>query len=140
MSMKKSRDVIELKLFFIFSSHRASSSHIYNHSHHNAHLLPEAAMRTVVSKDDVRDFMAVWPDIVRDLNEYAKKYEPYDAPKWLTKCMQYNVPTGKKNRGLVLVQAYKTLSKEEITEENLRLAQVLGWCVEMVNIKIVLKI
>lgn len=78
--------------------------------------------------------MAVWPDIVRDLNEYAKKYEPHDAPKWLTKCLQYTVPNGKKNRGLVLVEAMKTLAKEgELTEENLKLAQCLGWCVEMVN-------
>lgn len=78
--------------------------------------------------------MAVWPDIVRDLNEYSKKYEPHDAPKWLTKCLQYNVPNGKKNRGLVLVQAFKTLAKEgEFNEENLRLSRCLGWCVEMVR-------
>lgn len=110
------------------------SSHTHHHNHINNHILPEAAIRSAVSRDDVRDFMAVWPDLVRDLNDYAKKYEPHDAPKWLTKSLQYNVPNGKKNRGLVLVEAVKTLAKEgELTDEKLRLAQTLGWCVEMVN-------
>lgn len=77
--------------------------------------------------------MAVWPDMVRDLNDYAKKYEPHFAPKWFTKCLQYNVPNGKKNRGLMVVEAFKLLAKDgELTEENIRLAQALGWCVEMV--------
>lgn len=78
--------------------------------------------------------MGVWPDIVRDLTEYAKKYETQTAPKWFAKSLQYNVPNGKKNRGLALVLAFKMLAKNgEVTEENLRLAQTLGWCVEMLQ-------
>jgi farnesyl diphosphate synthase len=104
------------------------------HHQHHGKIIPEAAIKSAVSKDNVRDFMAVWPDIVRDINEYAKQFEPHFAPKYLTKLLQYNVPNGKKNRGLVLVHAYKVLAKEgELTEENIRLAQILGWCVEMVG-------
>lgn len=78
--------------------------------------------------------MNIWPNIVRDLNDFAKKYEPHDAPKWVSKLLQYNVPTGKKNRGLVLVQAYKILTQNsELNEEELELVQILGWCVEMVS-------
>lgn len=78
--------------------------------------------------------MAVWPDLVRDLTDYAKKYEIDAAPKWFAKSLQYNCPNGKKNRGLALVLAYKMLSPSaELTEENLRLAQTLGWCVEMLQ-------
>lgn len=48
--------------------------------------------------------------------------------------LQYNVPRGKKNRGLATIFAFKTLAKpEDITPENLKLAQYLGWCVEMVS-------
>lgn len=71
--------------------------------------------------------------MVRDLNDYAKKFEPHDAPKYVSKLLQYNVPNGKKNRGLVLVQAFKNLAQNgDLTEENLRLSQILGWCVELV--------
>lgn len=48
--------------------------------------------------------------------------------------MQYNVPGGKKNRGLSLVYAYKLLTpNDQLTEENIRLARILAWCVEMVR-------
>lgn len=68
------------------------------------------------------------------MTEYAKKYETNLAPKWFSKALQYNVPNGKKNRGLALVLAYKMLApSSELTEENLRLAQCLGWCVEMLQ-------
>ena len=78
--------------------------------------------------------MAVWPDIVRDLTEYAKKYEADNTPKWFAKSLQYNCPNGKKNRGLALVLTYKMLATNgEITEENMQLAQILGWCVEMLQ-------
>lgn len=93
-----------------------------------------AASRSAASKDELRDFMSVWPDIVRDLTEYAKKYETDGAPKWFAKSLQYNCPNGKKNRGLALVLAYKMLAPgADLTEENLQLAQTLGWCVEMLQ-------
>ena len=48
--------------------------------------------------------------------------------------LQYNVPSGKKNRALTLVYAYKQLaSQDQLTEENIRLARILGWCNEMVR-------
>lgn len=96
-------------------------------------------------------------DLVRDLTEKAKKYDSKDASKWLArvsdlfkseiylkeiinvyihfkKALQYNVPCGKKNRGLATVLAFKTLATDEgqLTPENIRLAHYLGWCVEMV--------
>jgi farnesyl diphosphate synthase len=90
--------------------------------------------RSAASKDELREFMAIWPDLVRDLTEYAKKYETEGAPKWFAKSLQYNCPNGKKNRGLALVLAYKMLAPSaELTEENLQLAQTLGWCVEMLQ-------
>jgi geranylgeranyl pyrophosphate synthase len=50
--------------------------------------------------------------------------------------LQYNVPGGKKNRGLAVVYAYRMLAaKEELNPENVRLSQIMGWCVEMVREK-----
>jgi len=40
----------------------------------------------------------------------------------------------KKNRGLLTVLTYKELvDKSELTEENVKLAQYLGWCVELLQ-------
>ena len=44
--------------------------------------------------------MALFPDIVRELTDHAKKYDSTVAAKWYAKALQYNVPLGKKNRGL----------------------------------------
>ncbi len=37
------------------------------------------------------------------------------------------------NRGLSTALAYKYLAPEELTEDNVRLSYVLGWCVEIVS-------
>lgn len=100
-------------------------------NHVNVH---PTAQPLVISKDELRDFMGVWPDIVRDLTEYAKQFDTKISPKHFPKSLQYNVPNGKKNRGLALVLAYKMLAPaDQLTDENIRLAQILGWCVEMLQ-------
>lgn len=50
--------------------------------------------------------------------------------------LTYTVPNGKKNRGLTVITSYKMLENEEnLTEDNIRLANILGWNVEMVCIQ-----
>ena len=52
----------------------------------------------------------------------------------LLQVLQYNIPGGKKNRGLALVYAYRQLAPvDELTDDNIRLARILGWCIEMVG-------
>jgi len=100
---------------------------------HVNYTIPEAATSSAASKDELRNFMSVWPDIVRDLTEFAKKRDTGDvAMKWFSKALQYNVPKGKKNRGLATVVAYRMLA-DDVSEEKIRLAQILGWCVEMLQ-------
>ncbi|KAH8407461.1 hypothetical protein KR222_001467 [Zaprionus bogoriensis] len=97
------------------------------------HSVPIAA-RVTVSKDESRDFMAVFPDVVRDITGVMKGYNCNDAAKWLTHVLQYNVPGGKKNRGILTVLTYKNLAApQDLTPENIKLAQYLGWCVEMLQ-------
>ncbi|XP_015428715.1 PREDICTED: farnesyl pyrophosphate synthase [Dufourea novaeangliae] len=94
-----------------------------------------ASQSTVVtSKDETRELMALWPDIVRDLTDAGRHLDMSDATKWLAKVLQYNVPTGKKIRALMVVRAYKSLVPEDqLTEENLRLVRILGWCTELLQ-------
>lgn len=94
--------------------------------------LPMATRGLAVSKDQSREFMACFPDIVRDLTETGRHNDVPEASKWLAKLLQYNVPNGKKNRGLATILAYKMLeNKENMTPENIHLANIMGWCVEM---------
>lgn len=108
------------------------------------------------SKEESRAFMSVFPDLVRDLtveglykdmpavNKHLAQVKPCPdfidvlslrkAVFFLLKCIQYNVPNGKKNRGMTVPISYKLIaSKEDQTEDNLRLANILGWCVEFVS-------
>ncbi|KAF4520807.1 hypothetical protein B566_EDAN002385 [Ephemera danica] len=95
---------------------------------------PIAITGTAASKEESREFMAVFPDIVRDLTDAGRYTDASDANKWFSKVLQYNVPGGKKNRGLALVFAFKMLTRsDQHTPENIRLAHVLGWCVEMLQ-------
>jgi farnesyl diphosphate synthase len=41
-----------------------------------------------------------------------------------------NVPHGKRNRGLTVVHSYRYIAGEAVTEEGLKLAAVIGWCIE----------
>ena len=88
----------------------------------------------VTTKDETRELMAVWPDIVRDLTDAGRHLDIPDVTKWMAKVLQYNVPGGKKSRALAVVHAFKALApREQITEENLRLARILGWCTELLQ-------
>ncbi|XP_039275971.1 farnesyl pyrophosphate synthase [Nilaparvata lugens] len=96
--------------------------------------LSQAAAGTAVSKDEKREFMAVFPDIVRDLTDAGRHLDIPDATKWYAKALQYNVPGGKKNRGMALVLGYKFLANsKDLSPENMRLARILGWCVELLQ-------
>ena len=46
--------------------------------------------------------------------------------------LDYNVPGGKLNRGLSVVDTYALVLGRPLTEEEKKRAMVLGWCVEWV--------
>ena len=55
---------------------------------------------------------------------------------WLKKLLLYNVPHGKRNRGLAVVDTVRLIAEQEnrtATEEELEAARVLGWSVEFLQ-------
>nr|XP_043635347.1 farnesyl pyrophosphate synthase-like isoform X1 [Erigeron canadensis] len=54
----------------------------------------------------------------------------HDSRQWVDQMLDYNVPRGKLNRGLSVVDSYKLLKGEELTEDEFFLACALGWCIE----------
>ncbi|XP_030512885.1 farnesyl pyrophosphate synthase 1 [Rhodamnia argentea] len=54
-----------------------------------------------------------------------------DSLQWVDRMLDYNVPGGKLNRGLSVIDSYKLLKEgKELTEEEIFLASALGWCIE----------
>jgi hypothetical protein len=51
----------------------------------NPPTIPLGICGTVATKDESRDFMAVFPDIVRDLTETGRHLDIPDATKWFAK-------------------------------------------------------
>lgn len=80
---------------------------------------------------DLEVFDELFPVLVDDLKKHgAKDSEIADAIEWFKEVCEYNVPHGKKNRGLTVLHSFKYLMNNDTTEEDLKLARVLGWCVE----------
>ncbi|KAF3451904.1 hypothetical protein FNV43_RR08000 [Rhamnella rubrinervis] len=59
-------------------------------------------------------------------------FEFTDASRqWVERMLDYNVPGGKLNRGLSVIDSYKLLKEgQELTEDEIFLACALGWCIE----------
>ncbi|OSX66617.1 hypothetical protein POSPLADRAFT_1043994 [Postia placenta MAD-698-R-SB12] len=79
-------------------------------------------------------FEAVFP-VLRDelLAHFAAEGMPEDAKKWYTKNLDYNVPGGKLNRGLSVVDTVEILKGRTLTEDEYFKAALLGWCVELLQ-------
>uniref|UniRef100_A0A0A0K801 Uncharacterized protein n=1 Tax=Cucumis sativus TaxID=3659 RepID=A0A0A0K801_CUCSA len=59
-------------------------------------------------------------------------FEFTDASRqWVERMLDYNVPGGKLNRGLSVIDSYRLLKEgKELTEDEIFLTSVLGWCIE----------
>ncbi|XP_021950946.1 farnesyl pyrophosphate synthase isoform X2 [Folsomia candida] len=86
----------------------------------------------LLSKEEREEFMSMFPQLIRDLTEIPEYRDMDDTNRWLARVMHYNVPHGKRNRGLATALAYRYLAKE-LTDENVKLSYVLGWCVEILQ-------
>lgn len=78
-------------------------------------------------------FDELFPAIVDDLTKKGcKNIEISSAMEWFKKVCEYNVPHGKKNRGLSVVHSYRFLV-ENPTEQDLKNARIIGWCLELLQ-------
>lgn len=80
-------------------------------------------------------FMAVYPMLrdemlvhMKDVNEM-----PQEAIDWCRDMLEYNVPGGKLNRGMTVVQVQETLVGRPLTLVEYARASVLGWAIEFLQ-------
>ncbi|CAA2994264.1 farnesyl pyrophosphate synthase 1 [Olea europaea subsp. europaea] len=64
------------------------------------------------------------------LNDSAFEWSD-DSRQWVEEMLDYNVPGGKLNRGMSVIDSYKLLKEgKELTEDEVFLSSALGWCIE----------
>ncbi|CAH1255547.1 FDPS [Branchiostoma lanceolatum] len=81
---------------------------------------------------DIKRFDEVFQQLVTELiDEDAKNPEISDAMVRFRKVLEYTCPGGKRNRGLSVITSYRYLvTSDQLTEENIHTAMVVGWCIE----------
>lgn len=77
-------------------------------------------------------FDSFFPGLVDDIvKENENDPETGEAARHMREVLEYNVPGGKKNRGLSVIGSLRHLiSPDKLTETDEKNAIILGWCVE----------
>ncbi|KAG6809777.1 hypothetical protein H0H92_014778 [Tricholoma furcatifolium] len=79
-------------------------------------------------------FKAVFEVVCDQLLEKCKADGlPKAALEWYRANLAYNVPHGKLNRGLSIIDSIEVLKGRPLTEDEFRQAAILGWCVELLQ-------
>ncbi|EPT02690.1 hypothetical protein FOMPIDRAFT_1015216 [Fomitopsis schrenkii] len=79
-------------------------------------------------------FEAVFATLRDELLEhFAAQGMPEDAKQWYRRNLDYNVPGGKLNRGLSVVDTVEILKGRTLTDDEYFKAALLGWCVELLQ-------
>nr|7BUW_A Chain A, FPS3 [Eucommia ulmoides]7BUW_B Chain B, FPS3 [Eucommia ulmoides] len=105
-----------------------------NHKvHHHHHHIEGRHMTELKSK-----FVKVYSVLKKELLHDSAFGLTDDSRNWVERIMDYNVPGGKLNRGLSVVDSYKLLreltgGKSELSDDEIFLASVLGWSVEWIQ-------
>lgn len=84
-----------------------------------------------------KQFIDEFQPILEDLLDLLKLYNmPEEALSWFKENFNYNVPGGKLNRGLSVVDSYAILKGKavhELSHEEYKKLVILGWCLEMLQ-------
>lgn len=81
--------------------------------------------------------LSVFDQLLSEFQDLLKTYKvPDDAIDWVKKSFQYNVPNGKLNRGLSVIDSYcilKNKKADDLSEKEFYKISVLAWCVELLQ-------
>ncbi|KAJ6516421.1 farnesyl-diphosphate synthase [Mycena sanguinolenta] len=88
-----------------------------------------------MNKADKRaKFEAAWTRIRTELVDHmASEGFPAEAVEWYGKNLDYNVPGGKLNRGMSVVDTAEIIKGAALDDDEYFKAAVLGWCVELMQ-------
>ncbi|KAL4278197.1 hypothetical protein GQ457_03G037450 [Hibiscus cannabinus] len=76
-------------------------------------------------------FLNVYSQLKSELLQDPSFEFTHDSRQWVDRMLDYNVPGGKLNRGLSVIDSYRLLKEgKELTQDEIFLASALGWCIE----------
>ncbi|OSD02215.1 farnesyl-diphosphate synthase [Trametes coccinea BRFM310] len=79
-------------------------------------------------------FESVYPILRDELLAYLKHENmPQDAIDWFRRNLDYNVPGGKLNRGMSVVDSVEILKGRTLSDDEYFKAALLGWCIELLQ-------
>ncbi|KAL2915886.1 Farnesyl pyrophosphate synthetase [Polyrhizophydium stewartii] len=79
-------------------------------------------------------FMAVYDVLVNDILSGLDAHRlPENGRQWIRTMLDATIPGGKMNRGLTVPSALGSILKRDLTADELFKAQVLGWCIELLQ-------
>lgn len=89
-------------------------------------------MTVFASMADLKSaFLKVYSQLKSELLQDPAFEFTHDSRQWVDRMLDYNVPGGKLNRGLSVIDSYRLLKEgKELTEVEIFLASALGWCIE----------
>ncbi|KAH9489224.1 hypothetical protein Btru_058820 [Bulinus truncatus] len=94
---------------------------------------PNIEFKKIKVSSELSEFDAVFDELVNDVTKDGLlDKEIKDAFAWFKEVLIYNVPHGKKNRGLSVVTSFKHLVPNA-SDEDIKIARVMGWCVELLQ-------
>ncbi|KAK4877534.1 hypothetical protein RN001_010040 [Aquatica leii] len=88
----------------------------------------------VVYDDQTISFLSVFPEVADTLSNSKFFKNTPEFQQHFIDVIDYNVMKEKRFRVPLLLETYKILEKpENLTEQNLRLVNILAWCIEMIE-------
>lgn len=93
-------------------------------------------MATSVDQKEWLAFDATFHRIMNAIIPDNPKDELKEVMDWFRKVFLYNVPHGKRNRGLAVVDTARLIAEQEkrnATEDELEDSRILGWTVEILQ-------
>lgn len=108
-----------------------------NYTQFETEVDPPDTNRYLVSRKDEDAFKNYFYELVQDIC-YQKRFSdlPPGVRQRILDGLYYNIPIGPMERGLTVLSTYRAFeTPENITPENIRLANILGWILEIVSKK-----
>ncbi|KAI9208198.1 isoprenoid synthase domain-containing protein [Polychytrium aggregatum] len=94
----------------------------------------QAADPKVRAAEEKAHFEQTFEVILKDILDELPSYRlPENGREWIENMLKYTVVGGKMNRGLTVPSALRSLKGRELTADELLKAEVLGWCIELLQ-------
>nr|XP_049701251.1 uncharacterized protein LOC110370582 [Helicoverpa armigera] len=96
------------------------------------HMQTSVSISQIMKEKEI--FHDALPGIIDNLQASSKISQLPEVGNWVRKVLEHNLTGGKHSRGIITMLSYEMLeTPEKVTDEKLKLARVLGWCVEMLQ-------